>query len=174
MVHIWKLRTQEDKGTRGVASGTLGDVCSCFDWLAFPPSSGGPLPGLQAGESGPAWQQHHRSLPAGPPPSPHLPAQAGPPRPRQPLHVWGVPLQGGAQEAGICFSGAAFDRSRANFEQLALGSIWRRGSRTNCTPRVRQPPLGWVKSRILSFGWLSLLQSFFSSLQTRWKFRLWS
>lgn len=78
--------------------------------------SGGPLPGLQVGEFGPAWQQHHRSLSAGPPPSSYLPAQAGPQRPRQPLHVGGVPLQGGTQEAGICFSCTEFDRSRKNFE----------------------------------------------------------
>lgn len=79
-------------------------MCVTFLTVALPSSSGGPLPWLQVGEFGPAWQQHHRGLSAGAPPSPHLPAQAGPQRPRQPLHVGGVPLPGGTQETGICFS----------------------------------------------------------------------
>lgn len=64
-------------------------------------TSGGSVSGPSAGEFGPAWQQRIRGLSAGTSPPPHLPPQAGPPGPGQPLHVRSFPLQGGAQTAGV-------------------------------------------------------------------------
>lgn len=73
---------------------------SCLICLFAPLPSGGGVSGLQGGELGPPWQQHHGGLSAGPPPSSHVSSQAGPPRPGQSLHVWSFSVQGGAQAAG--------------------------------------------------------------------------
>lgn len=84
-------------------------------------SSGGSVPGLQAGEPGPAWKQHHRGVSVGSPPAPRLPPSAGPQGSRQPLHVWSFPLQGGTQAAGIHSSHATVGKSISN------GCVWMRG-----------------------------------------------
>lgn len=58
------------------------------------------MSGRQGGEPGAARLQRDGGVAAGAAAPPHLAAEAGPQRPGQPLHVWGLPLQRGAQAAG--------------------------------------------------------------------------
>ena len=71
---------------------------------SFPPPTppGGPLAGPHPGGLVPAWGQPDGVLLAGPAASPLQPATSGPQRPGQPLHVRGLPVQGGAAGAGLC------------------------------------------------------------------------